>query len=90
MRLYYFWFLLFGVSTLFLFLPYIIIIIIIVIIPIIITITIIIIIIIIIKNSIIFYTTIGSHLFLYTLTLNVIINTCLFKGNTNPATLAVP
>ena len=36
------------------------------------------------------YTTIGSHLSLYTFALNVIINTHFFKKSTNPATLAVP
>ena len=90
MRLYYFWFLLFGVSTFSLFLPHIIIIIIVIVIPIIIIITIIIIIIIIIKNNIILYTIIGFYLSLYALTLNVIINTRFFKGSISPAALAVP
>ena len=37
-----------------------------------------------------FYTIVGSHLFLCAFTLNVIINTRLFKGSINPAALAVP
>ena len=37
-----------------------------------------------------FYTTVNSYLSLYTLTLNVIINTYLFKESISPATLAVP
>ena len=36
------------------------------------------------------YIIIGFYLFLYALTLNVIINMRLFKGNINPAALAVP
>ena len=36
------------------------------------------------------YITIGSYLSLCALTLNVIINTRLFKGSINPAALAVP
>ena len=90
MRLHYFWFLLFGVSTFSLFFPH----------------TIIIIIIIIYinnnnnnhnnnnnnnnRNNIMPYIIIGFYLFLYTLTLNVIINTRFFKGSISPATLAVP
>ena len=42
------------------------------------------------KNNIIFYIIIGFYLSLYTLTLNVIINTYFFKRNINPAALAVP
>ena len=42
------------------------------------------------KNNIILYITIDSYLSLYTFTLNIIINTHFFKGNINPATLAVP
>ena len=42
------------------------------------------------KNSIILYITIGSHSFLYTFPLNVIINTRLSKGNISPAALVVP
>ena len=90
MRLYYFWFLLFGINTFSLFLPYIIIIIIIN------NNTnnnnnnhnnnnnnnn---------RNSIMPYTTVGSYLSLCTFALNVIINTRLFKGSISPAILTVP
>ena len=41
-------------------------------------------------NHVIPYTIIGSYSFLYTFTLNVIINTRFSKESTNPATNAAP
>ena len=76
MRLYYFYFLRFNISTLSFFLPHIIIIIIIIITPIIIITTITIIIILLLLY---FITTLNSYSFLYTFTLNVIINIYFFK-----------
>ena len=89
MRLYYFWFLLFGVSTFSLFLPHTIIIIIIAVTPIIIIITTIIIIVVVVRNSIMPYIIISFYLSLCAFVLNVIINTRFFKGSISPAALAV-